>query len=62
MTFKELRALSGMSQRKFATYFGIPRRTVEDWERGIGHCSTYLLNLMLYKLEQEGIIPKEERT
>ena len=60
MTFKELRALSGMSQRKFATYFGIPRRTVEDWEREIGHCATYLLDLMKYKLENEGIIPREE--
>ena len=60
MTFKELRALSGMSQRKFATYFGIPRRTVEDWERELGHCATYLLDLMKYKLENEGIIPREE--
>ena len=60
MTFKELRALSGMSQRKFAAYFGIPRRTVEDWEREIGHCAAYLLDLMKYKLEKEGIIPTEK--
>ncbi len=59
MTFKELRALSGMSQRKYAEYFGIPRRTVEDWERGIGHCSTYLLDLMKYKLVNEGIIRED---
>jgi DNA-binding transcriptional regulator YiaG len=62
MTFKELRALSGMSQRAFAKYFGIPHRTVEDWERGLYNCSPYLLDLMQYKLEQEGIIPKEELT
>lgn len=59
--FAELRKASGMSQRKYAEYFGIPRRTVEDWERGIGNCSTYLLDLMKYKLMNEGII-KEELT
>ncbi len=56
MTFKELRAKSGMTQRKFAEYFGIPRRTVEDWERGIFKCAPYLLDLMEYKLRNEGII------
>lgn len=58
---KELRNRSGMSQRAFAAYFGIPRRTVEDWERDIGHCSKYLLDLLEYKLVKEGII-KEELT
>lgn len=60
MTFKELRALSGMSQRKFAKYFGIPRRTIENWDSEINTCPTYTLDLMKYKLEQEGIIQKEE--
>lgn len=59
MTFKELRALSGMSQRKFATYFGIPRRTVENWDSGDNTCAPYLLDLMKYKLEKEGIIKKD---
>lgn len=60
MTFKELRALSGMSQRKFATYFGIPRRTVENWDSGDRPCTPYILELMKYKLEKEGIIQTEE--
>jgi DNA-binding transcriptional regulator YiaG len=60
MTFKELRALSGMSQRKFASYFGIPRRTIENWDSGDRTCAPYLINLMRYKLEQEGIIPRED--
>ena len=60
MTFKELRAKSGMSQRKFAAYFGIPRRTIENWDRGDRACPPYTLDLMQYKLEQEGIIPKEK--
>ena len=60
MTFKELRALTGMSQRKFAAYFGIPRRTVEDWDSGANPCNQYIFDLMKYKLENEGIIPREE--
>lgn len=56
MTFKELRKLSGMTQKAFAGYFGIPKRTVEDWDRGASGCADYLLDLMRYKLEHEGII------
>lgn len=59
MNFKELRKATGMSQRKFAEYFGIPRRTVEDWERGITKCNPYLLDLMHYKLEKENLLKAE---
>lgn len=56
MTFKELREKSGMNQTKFAEYFGIPRRTVQNWELGLRTCPDYLLNLMKYKLEKENIL------
>ena len=59
--FKELRQASGMSQRKFADYFRIPRRTIENWDSGVNICPTYTLELMKYKLVKEGII-KEELT
>lgn len=54
MTFKELRISSGMTQQVFAEYFGIPKRTVENWEMGIRKCPEYLLELMRYKLQKEG--------
>lgn len=60
MEFKELRKASGMSQRKFAEYFGIPRRTLEDWERGIAKCAPYLIDLMKYKLEKENKLNETE--
>jgi DNA-binding transcriptional regulator YiaG len=53
MTFKELRAKSGMTQKQFSEYFGIPRRTIENWESGVNKCPQYLLNLMEYKLDNE---------
>lgn len=50
---KELRASSGMSQRKFAEHFGIPHRTLQDWERGIAKCAPYLIELIRFRLEHE---------
>ena len=51
--FKELRVSTGMSQRKFAEHYGIPRRTVEDWERGINKCAPYLIELIRFRIEHE---------
>ena len=56
MTFKELREQSGMSRPQFAEYFGIPYRTVQDWELENRKCNDYILNLLEYKLKHEGLI------
>ena len=56
MTFKELREASSMSRTQFAEYFGIPYRTVQDWELGNRNCSDLILHLMEYKLKHEGLI------
>lgn len=53
---KDLRTATGMTQKSFAEYFGIPKRTVEDWERGARKCPVYLMALMEYKLRKEEII------
>ena len=53
MTINELRASTGMSQKAFGEYFGIPKRTIENWEGGQRKCPPYLLELMKYKLEKE---------
>ena len=60
MTIKELRKASGMTQKAFAEYFGVSKRTIESWEGGQRECPHYLLGLMVYKLKNEGII--EENT
>lgn len=54
MTIKELRAAAGMSQQQFADYFGIPKRSIENWEGGQRSCPEYLVKLIAYKLEHEG--------
>lgn len=56
MTFKELRKLSGMTQQAYADYFGIPKRTVENWDAEKNTPPQYVINLMEYKLRKEKII------
>lgn len=56
MTLKELRKQSGMTRSQFCEYFGIPYRTIQDWELENRKCPTYLIALMKYKLKHEGII------
>ena len=56
MTLQELRSLSGMTQQQFADYFGIPKRTIEDWEAGRRTPTEYIMGLIEYKLRKERII------
>lgn len=58
MMIQELRDKSGMSRPEFAEYFGIPYRSVQNWERGERECPGYLLALIEYKLEKEGFLSK----
>lgn len=42
-----------MSQRKFAEYFNIPKRTIENWEGGQRTPPVYVVELIKYKIEKE---------
>ncbi len=53
---KEIRLASGMTRQEFCEYFNISYRTVQDWELGNRNCPEYLMQLILYKLQHEGII------
>ena len=55
---KAMRKEANITQKQFARYFGIPIRTVEDWERGLRHMPDYLMRLLVYKMETEGLIKK----
>ncbi|MBQ9913555.1 MAG: helix-turn-helix domain-containing protein [Clostridia bacterium] len=56
MDIKELRTMSKMTQKAFAEYFGIPKRTIEQWEGNQRECKEYIIELMKYKLEKENLI------
>ena len=53
---KYIRLASGMKQGEFAKYFGIPLRTLQNWESGVRLPPEYLISLIEYKLKKEGII------
>ena len=53
---KELRERMGMNRREFCDYYGIPYRTVQDWEAEKRELPEYLLRLIKYRAENEGMI------
>lgn len=50
---KEAREAAGMTQKMLAQYMLIPRRTLEDWERGINEPPEYVKLLLLNELERK---------
>ena len=56
---KELREKMKMNRREFSDYYGIPYRTVQDWEAEKRELPEYLLRLMKYRAEREYMIKNE---
>ena len=57
---RELRDRLGMNRREFSDYYGIPYRTVQDWEAEKRELPEYLLRLMIYRAEMERLNNKDE--
>ena len=45
-SIKELRMKTGMSQGAFAAYFGVPVRTLQDWEQERRIPPEYVVDMM----------------
>ncbi len=56
---RALRARTGMNRRVFAEYFGIPYRTMQDWELGNREMPEYLLRLIIYKVQMEHLCKED---
>lgn len=56
---KKLREEMGLNRKQFSEYFGIPYRTVQDWEADKRELPEYLLRLMVYKVKTDKLINKE---
>lgn len=54
-TVREVRANTRMNQKEFANYFGIPIRTLQEWEQGRRNPPSYVVNLLrrVWELEKE---------
>ena len=58
----KMRKKTGLSQSKYAAKFGIPVRTLQQWEQGISAPPEYLIRMMAYimQLEENGQIKGEK--
>ncbi len=56
MRIKELRSKTKLSQSKFAAIFGIPVRTLQQWEIEAQRPSDYVVSMMEKILKYEGYI------
>ena len=56
MNIKELREQYKLSRQQFCDYFRIPYRTLQDWELENRKCPDYVVALIAYMLEKEGLI------
>ena len=52
ITCKEIRALTGLSQKKFGDLYRIPLRTIQNWEQGTNEAPEYVL-LLIEELEDQ---------
>ena len=55
---KKLRKSMDMKRVEFCEYFGIPYRTVQDWESEKRELPDYVLRLMKYKAEIENLVKR----
>lgn len=55
---RKIRKEVGMNRKEFAEYFGIPYRTMQDWELGNRRVPEYLFRLMEYKIQVEQLRKK----
>lgn len=55
---KKLRKSMDMNRVEFCEYFGIPYRTVQDWESEKRELPDYVLRLMKYKAEIENLVKR----
>lgn len=59
---REIRQSTGLSQAKFGeAMYGIPIRTIQDWEQGKRQCPEYVAELIAFKVANDPSIPKVEK-
>ncbi len=53
MNIKELRAITGLSQQKFGDKYGIPRRTLQNWELGLRKAPDYTVKMLEAQIKKD---------
>ncbi len=58
---RELRESTGMNRKEFCEFFGIPYRTVSDWERSERHAPDYVIRLLEHYILVENMGGKAKK-
>ncbi len=59
MRIKELHKQTNLTQTQFGELFGIPMRTIQEWEGGSRKPPEYVINMIEELLYRRGLINKE---
>lgn len=54
---KEMRKETGLSAQKFGDKYGIPLRTIQEWERGGRTAPDYVIDLLAFAVASEKTVP-----
>ena len=57
---RKLRESTGMNRKEFCEYFGIPYRTMSDWELENRKLPDYVLRMMIYQVKMEKLDKRRE--
>ena len=58
---KNLREEIGLNRKNFSLEYGIPLRTIEDWEHGKRKMPDYVLRLLAYKVKMDSLEKKTNK-
>lgn len=50
---RAIRRASGLTQAGFAEKYGVPRRTLQDWEAGKREAPGYVVSLLAYAVKSD---------
>lgn len=57
MNIKEIRTEMKLSQQRFGDKFGIPKRTIQDWESGKHKAPDYIIDMINKIVQYEKLAP-----
>ena len=60
MDIRIVRKKLNMTQTEFGNLFGIPMRTVQEWEYGKRKAPNYVINMMEEILKSRGLLQDED--
>lgn len=58
---KEVRKMAGLTQQDLSKLYGIPKRTIEEWDRGAYEPPEYVANLLIDRIKADFLYDHSEK-